>query len=205
MKMKAFARATPVLQDYRVHFYAVVRVPVEVKGATSQLDAISRAQGGTNLHVDFTGGAYAEDIVSVLVDEVGDVQFSTSTAYEPGQTAEVPWVAHRGAGAAVSASTESTRPVAHRYLDLSTSHLCRSTMDWISAAKPSEEPLCVGITVAPYLAGAFCTVPQDIAAIDALECPDDLKEALRYARHRDFHALRFDTDGDLMDGIPRYE
>lgn len=67
---------------YRVHLYAVVRVPVAVPSATSQLDAIDKAQATTDLFHAFRGGEYAEDIVNVLVEEVGDDEDANTCEYE---------------------------------------------------------------------------------------------------------------------------
>ena len=69
------------VQAYRVHLYAVVRVPVEICEASSQLEAIQKAESQTNLHTAFRSGEYAEDVVSVLVDEVGDEEYLKSTTY----------------------------------------------------------------------------------------------------------------------------
>ncbi len=66
---------------YRVHLYAVVRVPVDVPSATSQLDAIKKAEAMTDLNIAFKNGEYADDISSVLVDEAADSEYVKSTSY----------------------------------------------------------------------------------------------------------------------------
>ena len=68
---------------YRVHLYAVVRVPVEISEASSQLEAIQKAESQTNLQTAFLSGEFADDVVSVLVDEVGDEEYLKSTTYLP--------------------------------------------------------------------------------------------------------------------------
>jgi hypothetical protein len=74
------------LSAYRVHLNAVVRVPVDVPAAASQLDAIDKAVKETNLHQIFRYRSYeyAEEIVSVLVDVVGDEEYAESRVYDPG-------------------------------------------------------------------------------------------------------------------------
>lgn len=76
---------------YRVTLYAVVRVTVDVATASSQLDAIAKAESATDLHEAFRGGEYAEEIVGVLVDEDGDSEYLKSTSYLPSQEAETGW------------------------------------------------------------------------------------------------------------------
>ncbi|QMI49882.1 hypothetical protein [Burkholderia sp. MBR-1] len=71
----------PKEKAYRVHLYAVVRVPIDVPSAASQLDAISKAERSVNLHADFNRGEYAEEIVGVLVDEQGDEDYLNSRNY----------------------------------------------------------------------------------------------------------------------------
>lgn len=74
------------LSAYRVHLNAVVRVPVVVHAAASQLDAIEKALTETNLHQMFRSHAceYADEIISVLVDEEGDEDYRNSRIYDPG-------------------------------------------------------------------------------------------------------------------------
>jgi hypothetical protein len=85
------------LQAYRVTLYAVVRVAVDVPSASSQLDAIAIAQSSTNLHDEFRGGEYAEEVVGVLVDEAGDHEYLRSTTYSPSTDAESGWAVDLGA------------------------------------------------------------------------------------------------------------
>ncbi|NMM01577.1 hypothetical protein HHL24_27020 [Paraburkholderia sp. RP-4-7] len=82
---------------YRVHLYAVVRVPVEVASATSQVDAIAQAEQKVNLHSDFRqhNAEYAEEIVGALVDEADDSEHLKTRLYDPGLTGQDDWVPAR--------------------------------------------------------------------------------------------------------------
>lgn len=73
-------------QAYRVHLYSVVRVPVDVPSATSQLDAITKAEALVDLNRDFIRGDFADEVVGVLVDEVGDEEYVNTRNYLPAQT-----------------------------------------------------------------------------------------------------------------------
>jgi hypothetical protein len=66
---------------YRVHIYAVVRVPVEVE-AKSQQGAIQKAVRYTDLEYDFKQGEYADDIESFVVDEIGDKDYLNTKSYD---------------------------------------------------------------------------------------------------------------------------
>ncbi|MBR8292454.1 hypothetical protein [Burkholderia cenocepacia] len=79
----------------RIHLNAVVRVPVEIDAAGSQLEAIDLATERVDLYGMFGGQQYeyAEEIVSVLVDEVGDSDHLNSRFYDPGTRPEqAAWV-----------------------------------------------------------------------------------------------------------------
>lgn len=76
---------------YRVTLYAVVRVTVDVASASSQLDAIAKAESSTDLHDAIRGGEYAEEVVGILVDENGDDEYRKSTTYLPSQDVESGW------------------------------------------------------------------------------------------------------------------
>jgi hypothetical protein len=92
----------------------------------------------------------------------------------------------------------------NRYLDLSTGHVSEQTMDWLNEATPSQSH-CSGITVAPYEYGAFLSVPSEAAAIDDLECADDLKTVLKYARSIGCDVVRFDSDAMLVAGLQYFD
>ncbi len=70
-------------QRYRVHIYAIVRVPVEVE-AKSKTDAIKRAEEQTNLYSAFRNPdvEYAEEVTEYLVDECDDPDHKNSRRYE---------------------------------------------------------------------------------------------------------------------------
>lgn len=69
-------------KGYRVHLYAVVRVAVDVTDATSQLDAIARAEQTVDLASEFRRGEFADEVIGILVDEVGDSDHTKSQAYK---------------------------------------------------------------------------------------------------------------------------
>jgi hypothetical protein len=68
---------------YRVHVYAVVRVPVEVD-AESQLDAIKLAENARDWDQELNAGdhEFADEIVGFLVDEDGDPEYLNSKMYD---------------------------------------------------------------------------------------------------------------------------
>jgi hypothetical protein len=98
----------------------------------------------------------------------------------------------------------------HTYLDLTTAHLSRETMDQLSNY---EQGCAVGMgwpamSIAPYEYGAFVTVPpddedEDRVAMDAL--PEDLACVLAHARKIGVYVVRFDADGDFLEDLPTYE
>lgn len=67
-------------QKYRVHLYTSVRVPYVVE-ATSQLQAIEKAEESADLEKDFVNGEFADEVTSVLVDEANDTDYSKSCSY----------------------------------------------------------------------------------------------------------------------------
>ncbi len=89
------------------------------------------------------------------------------------------------------------------YLDLSTGHVSEETMHWLGDATPAKSH-CMGITIAPYEYGAFVSVPSDAAAFEELECADDLKAVLHYAKGLNCDVVRFDSDGDTVPGLPHF-
>ena len=72
--------------QYRVHIYAVVRIPVVVE-ADSQQDAIAKALPKADLYeLDTTladcDGEYADQVTGYLVDEVGDEEYFNPIWYD---------------------------------------------------------------------------------------------------------------------------
>jgi len=71
---------------YRIHIYAVVRVPVEAE-ADSQLEAIKKADQ-VDLHeiidhnIRCTEVEFTEEITGFLVDEIGDEKYEKSKYYD---------------------------------------------------------------------------------------------------------------------------
>jgi hypothetical protein len=81
---------------YKVHLFAVVRVRIDNIEATSQLEAIKKAENDTDLYRQFLwesrggeGGTdpyvnhteWADEISHVLVDEEGDEEYEQSGWY----------------------------------------------------------------------------------------------------------------------------
>jgi hypothetical protein len=56
---------------FRVHIYAIVRVPVNVE-ADDHIAAAKKAEETTDLHTAFRHGEYAEAIDEFYVDELDD-------------------------------------------------------------------------------------------------------------------------------------
>lgn len=76
--------------DYRVHVFAVVRVPYTVQAA-SPIAAIEKAEQIAELHTEFRNGEYAEEWTGVLLDQLdqqGDVVKYTSYDIEGGEWVE---------------------------------------------------------------------------------------------------------------------
>ncbi|HDR9174327.1 hypothetical protein [Burkholderia vietnamiensis] len=99
----------------------------------------------------------------------------------------------------MTTTTQSTEPTGVlRYLDVSTGHVTAETMDWFDDGK------CSALTVAPYTYGAFVSVPFAASDIDDVECPEDLKTVLKFARNLGCDVIRFDADADTLVELPRY-
>ena len=83
------------MPKYNVHLFATVRVKVKDVEAESQSEAVREAQENVDLYHVFDGQVYnnpvesvewTEEITEVLVDEVGDVEYSRSAWYNPNGT-----------------------------------------------------------------------------------------------------------------------
>lgn len=90
-----------------------------------------------------------------------------------------------------------------RYLDLSTGHLKQETMRWLSQADPTRSN-CAGMTIAAYEYGAFVSVPEE-DRIGAIDCPEDLKVVLRYARKKGLGVIRFDADAEVLADLIHFD
>lgn len=101
-----------------------------------------------------------------------------------------------------TAATDNTYPVL-AYLDCSVSHLSKKTMEMLNQGE--QEGLA--ITIAPYTFGAFVSVPlfNDPGETIAERLPADLHQVLKFASDRNCIIVRFDTDGDIIDGLPVYD
>lgn len=96
------------------------------------------------------------------------------------------------------------------YLELSTGHLRRATLNELAGCSgavraPAGWP---AMTIADYLYGVFVTVPDlwasDVAA-QAKHMPADLLACLKHAHKQGIQLLRFDSEGDELDGLPVYD
>lgn len=76
--------------QYKVHVYAVVRVPYIIE-AESQQEAITKAQADSHLYTDFRDleAEYTEEIINYLVDEIGDTEYEHSQWYDVDQKPEM--------------------------------------------------------------------------------------------------------------------
>jgi hypothetical protein len=89
-----------------------------------------------------------------------------------------------------------------KYLDCSTGHLSKQTMELLDQG---EESGLSFMSVAPYKYGAFVTVPGDIDdAEDVRAMPNDLAEVLAFAHGRGCQVVRFDSDGATYDELPSF-
>jgi hypothetical protein len=86
-----------------------------------------------------------------------------------------------------------------QYLDLATCHLTEETMQGL------DNGSCCGITIANYEYGVFVSVPGEVSVIDALDCPADLRVALRYARAEGCDVIRFDSDAEIDPALQHFD
>lgn len=98
------------------------------------------------------------------------------------------------------------------YLDLSTGHLTDATRmlldDYADHQRAPHSSVGVNgwpaMTVAAYGLGFFVTVP-DAKEQDLSGLPYDLVAVMRHAQRTRVPLLRFDSDGDTVGDLPRYE
>lgn len=88
------------------------------------------------------------------------------------------------------------------YLDLSTGHLTKETMDNLSYDTGRHG--WPAMSIASYAYGAFVTVP-DFKEADCSNLPDDLRAVLRHAYDEGCELVRFDADGEERDDLPTFE
>lgn len=93
------------------------------------------------------------------------------------------------------------------YLDLSTGHLMRSTIEHLEVlAQPDQfDSSWPAMTIASYPNGFFVTVPTIAEPEQIAALPVDLVAVIAHARQRGAALLRFDSDGEQVDGLPFYE
>lgn len=78
-----------------------------------------------------------------------------------------------------------------KYLDLSTGHLLRRTIEDVG------QPYMI----AEYEYGAFFYVPEEVEP----DTPEDLVRVLDYARANGCTLIRLDSDGGIIEDLPYYE
>lgn len=85
------------------------------------------------------------------------------------------------------------------YLDLSTGHVSKATMDQLNRQGEENWP---AMSIAPYTYGVFVTVPDASASQASLdELPYDLRAVVRFAQGLGVPLLRFDSDGEIVPGL----
>lgn len=88
----------------------------------------------------------------------------------------------------------------YAYLDCSTSHVARETMDALSA--PTEESAC-GVFSLAYDCGTFIPVPDDLG--ERPDIPADLRHVLAHAKASGCTILRLDADGMVHSDLPVFD
>lgn len=88
------------------------------------------------------------------------------------------------------------------FLDCSTGHLTATTLRELG-----DSSLFDGLTVANYDYGCFLSVPPTDVDIDKVHAPlqEDLRIVLKFAQAKGCHVVRFDSDGDEIEGLPTYD
>lgn len=88
------------------------------------------------------------------------------------------------------------------YLDLSTGHLTKVTMDSLSYGTGRQG--WPAMTIASYTYGVFVSVP-DFGTQDCSGLPADLVKVLRLAAELGCELVRFDADGDVHIFLPTFD
>ncbi|MPQ56265.1 hypothetical protein [Duganella sp. FT27W] len=96
----------------------------------------------------------------------------------------------------------------YTYLDLSTGHLSQKTKELLDEAADRQMAQWPAMTIAKYSYGYFVTVPdlgqQDVRD-QATWLRADLRACLQYAHKQGIHMLRFDAEGDQVDGLEVFD
>lgn len=83
-----------------------------------------------------------------------------------------------------------------KYLDISTTHLTKETVDGLG---PDKWPYSY-----PYEEGVFITVSDDDSTL-MNQLPADLQTLLKYALDHNIQLLRLDRDAEEIGALPKYE
>lgn len=85
-------------------------------------------------------------------------------------------------------------------LELSTGHVSETTAKWLDKAITAQ-----GIAGALWEYGWFVYCVDENSGTDEYVYPDDLWGVMCFARKHGFYWVRFDRDGDCIDGLPTYD
>ncbi|WP_241299505.1 hypothetical protein [Burkholderia stabilis] len=88
-----------VATDYHVQAFVVVRIPVNVEGASSPEDAASKALALIDFERDVRGAEFADTLVGVSMDAFGDEEEDRPIHLVPGANHKAGWVRVEGAAA----------------------------------------------------------------------------------------------------------
>lgn len=94
-----------------------------------------------------------------------------------------------------------------KYLDVSTAHVKRETMQDITDTGRSRYEITNRKwlpVIAVYPEGAFLWVSEE-PETDNPNLPEELKRLLKIARAQDCYLIRLDADGDIIPGLLTYD
>lgn len=87
----------------------------------------------------------------------------------------------------------------YTYLDISTGHISRDTMDFLESIAGTN---AIHQTVAEYEYGCFVSVPDEPDYHE--DVPADLRQVLDFARAKGCFIVRFDADGEHYADLPSF-
>ena len=94
------SRSSPAADTgYHVHAFVVVRIPVNVEGASSPEDAASKALALIDFDRDVCGAEFADTLVGISMDAFGDEEADRTIHLVPGANHQAGWVRVAGAAA----------------------------------------------------------------------------------------------------------
>lgn len=92
-----------------------------------------------------------------------------------------------------------------RVLDLSKSHISKTTISWLEAQARDQQPWI--LTVAQYRGGFFIRIPTDDIEGDVRfqQCPSDLRDIFAIARQAGCRVVCPDGEADLHPLLPQHD